>query len=283
MAIRQLWEENNHHSIVTITFWSWNFSIDNTEQKIDMILKTNKDEKKEDESGQDRFIHIFKHRVLLFRTLIMFWNWFTNAFIIYGLRLNWQELTGNLITNLVIGSGLGIAARFFTMAVVLKMGRKLPYIGCLLCAGTSFFVMLAFEKGIYAYNWPIVTCAMFGYFCIACSFGILWIYTSEIYPTNARNAGVGSCSFVARIGGVLSNLVGQLAETHIAIPSTMFALSALLSAVLSIALPETEEKKLPDTISECKLHSSGRLFDHCSIIGTRTQHQVSTKTLDSTA
>ena len=83
-------------------------------------------------------------------------------------------------------SALGMAARFITMAVLLKMGRKLPYITCLLGAGLSFLVMLGFEKGTYVHNWPIVTCAMFGYFCITSSFGILWIYASELYPTNAR-------------------------------------------------------------------------------------------------
>ena len=72
------------------------------------------------------------------------------------------------------------------MAVLLKLGRKIPYIVFLSCAGISFLVMLAFEKGTYSYNWPIITFAMFGYFCISSSFGILWIYTSELYPTNAR-------------------------------------------------------------------------------------------------
>ena len=108
---------------------------DKTEQRIDLIVKTNNDtEKYEPQSKNDRFIHIFRycinickvfgqslftyisygsklfyvlhcrHRILITRTLIMFWNWFTNAFIIYGLNNNWKELTGNLITNLLIGS-----------------------------------------------------------------------------------------------------------------------------------------------------------------------------------
>ena len=93
--------------------------------------------------------------------------------------------------------------------------------------------------------------------------GIVWDRLSIKFHNTFRNAGVGSCSFVARIGGVLSNLVGQLAETHIAIPTVMFAFSALLSAFLSLFLPETGGRKLPDTIDECKLQSSDGLFEKC--------------------
>ena len=57
---------------------------------------------------------------------------------------------------------------------------------------------------------------------------------------------------MARIGGVLSNTVGKLAEYHVAIPTTMFGVSALLSALLSLMLPETAGQRLPDTIEECE-------------------------------
>ena len=67
-----------------------------------------------------------------------------------------------------------------------------------------------------------------------------------------RNAALGSCSLVARIGGVLSNIVGKLAEYHVAIPTTIFGISALLSAFLSLFLPETAGHSLPDTIEECE-------------------------------
>ena len=57
---------------------------------------------------------------------------------------------------------------------------------------------------------------------------------------------------MARIGGVLANTVGKLAEFHVAIPTTIFGVSAILSALFSLALPETAGKKLPDTIEECE-------------------------------
>ena len=73
-----------------------------------------------------------------------------------------------------------------------------------------------------------------------------------MFIVSYRNAGLGSCSLVARIGGVLSNIVGRLAEIHIAIPTILFGVSALLSSLLSLMLPETAGKPLPNTIEECE-------------------------------
>ena len=50
----------------------------------------------------------------------------------------------------------------------------------------------------------------------------------------------------------MANTVGKLAEFHVAIPTTIFGVSALVAAVLSLVLPETAGKKLPDTIEECE-------------------------------
>ena len=43
---------------------------------------------------------------------------------------------------------------------------------------------------------------MISSFCAGVSMSVLWMWTSELMPTSVRNAGVGSCSLVARIGGV---------------------------------------------------------------------------------
>ena len=57
---------------------------------------------------------------------------------------------------------------------------------------------------------------------------------------------------MGRIGGVLSTTVGKLAEFHVAIPTTIFGISAILAALFALALPETAGLSLPDTIEECE-------------------------------
>ena len=236
---------------------------ENIDERLDSLIFSNDGPEMKENKKEIKFIDIFRHRVLVKRTLVMYWNWFTLAFIIYGLRLNWQTLTGNLIINVIIGSFLEIVGRLISIILIIKIGRRLPFIVLLFGAGASFLIMLAFEKDAYTNNWPIVTCAMFGYFCISSNFGIIWIYTSELYPTNSRNAAVGSCSLLARIGGIVSSTVGQLADVHVSIPPLLFAFSALFALALSFLLPETLNTRLPDTIEECKLQSISSIENEC--------------------
>ena len=59
---------------------------------------------KDDTSSWTKFIEVFTNRTLRKRILVMFFNWFSVSFIIYGLNLNWKTLTGSLFLNFLIVS-----------------------------------------------------------------------------------------------------------------------------------------------------------------------------------
>ena len=40
-------------------------------------------------------LDIMKYPRLRIKTLFMYFNWFTSSFILYGIALNWQALTGH--------------------------------------------------------------------------------------------------------------------------------------------------------------------------------------------
>lgn len=48
---------------------------------------------------------------------------------------------------------------------------------------------------------------MTGKFGFTMAFGIVYIYTAEIYPTVLRNVGMGMCSSAARIGSITAPYV----------------------------------------------------------------------------
>ena len=47
-----------------------------------------------------------------------------------------------------------------------------------------------------------------------------------------------------------------MAEVDIRLPPLLFGSSALISALLTLLLPETAGKPLPNTVEECKLYES---------------------------
>jgi len=196
------------------------------------------------------FLDIMRHPTLRIHTLIMYFNWFTTAFIMYGLALSWQSLTGGLFLNFIIGTILDFPAKTLAMILVQKVGRKYPYMGGSLCTGLMFMCTLFIPRDVYPSNWPIVVFALIGNFSTTLCFAILYMYTGELMPTTVRAAGVGSSSLVSKVGGTLSTTVAALADVHPAIPTIIFVSLALLSSGLTWLLPETKDRKMPETIED---------------------------------
>ena len=69
-------------------------------------------------------------------------------------------------------------------------------------------------------------------------------------PTTVRAAGVGSSSLVSKIGGTLSTTVAALADIHPAIPTLIFTVMAITSGALTMFLPETKDRKMPDSLDD---------------------------------
>jgi len=226
-------------------------------KKLNLLIEgTEIDQKKQAQVEELKFLDIFRYPVLRRRALVMYVNWFANSFILYGLALNWQSLTGGLFVNFIIGAALDFPAKTLAMVLLIKTGRRWPYIICMACGGIGFLMMTAFERGKYTNDWPIVMMAMIGNLFVSTTFAIVWLYTPELFPTSIRNAGLGSCSLVARIGGVLANTVADLADININLPIILFGSTALISSALSLLLPETAGKPLANTIAECQLYES---------------------------
>ena len=79
-----------------------------------------------------------------------------------------------------------IVSLFEHRVLLIKAGRRWPYIICIAIAGISFLLMLPFERGVYKNDWPIVLMAMTGNLAIGCTFAMIWMYTPELFPTNIR-------------------------------------------------------------------------------------------------
>ena len=69
-------------------------------------------------------------------------------------------------------------------------------------------------------------------------------------PTTVRAAGVGSSSLVSKVGGTLSTTVAALADIHPAIPTLIFTVMAITSGALTLFLPETKDRKMPDSLDD---------------------------------
>ncbi len=100
------------------------------------------------------------------KALILFFNWFTNSFVYYGLTFNSQPLGGTVMVNFLLNGLMEIPAYVISLVVLLWIGRKLPYVGMMWTGGVALLLTMAVPRGVYAYNWPQVALAMVGKLCI---------------------------------------------------------------------------------------------------------------------
>ncbi|NXV04797.1 S22AD protein, partial [Cettia cetti] len=92
----------------------------------------------------------------------------------------------------------------------------------------------------------ITVLAIIGKFTATASFSTSYVYAAELFPTILRQTGVGLCSTMARVAGILAPLIIPLDRYHRAIPMAIFGSIPVVVALFCILLPETRGVDLAD-------------------------------------
>ncbi|XP_030554658.1 organic cation transporter protein [Drosophila novamexicana] len=190
---------------------------------------------------------VFTSSKLIWRYTILLFIWAVNAIVFYGLSLNSTNLSGNKYLNFALVCLIEIPGYSLAWLCLRKLGRRLALSGSLLlcaitCAASGYLTTGA--------NWLIVTLFLMGKLGITSSFAVIYTYTAEMMPTVIRSGGVGVMSTFARFGAMLAPFVPLLGDYYEPLPLLLFGTASMLAGFLSLLLPETFHKKLPDTVDE---------------------------------
>jgi len=185
-----------------------------------------------------------RHPQLLRKTLILYANWFTNAVLYYGLSLNSNLAGSDYYLNYMVNGALEIPAYTLAILVLIRCGRRVPIAGSLAISGLCLLATPLVPPS--AVMWVSVA----GKFFVTISFASIYLWTSELFPTELRATGVGSSCFFSRLGGAAASWIAMLAAYHESLPVLVYGLTSLLCAVALLFLPETKGKSVPDTLEQ---------------------------------
>ncbi|XP_059171464.1 organic cation transporter protein-like isoform X2 [Physella acuta] len=219
---------------------------------------------KSNENSKGRLTDLFKSRVLFTRSIIIFFNWFVISLTFYGLNFNTRNLgTGSIFLNLFLAGLVEFPAHLFTLFTVDRLGRKVVHclmlstsgVACLSCVVTTVFVSAD-------YQWITTTLAMIGKFGAAGCFGVLFMYSSEVFPTVIRNSALGISATWSRIGTILAPFIAaQGVESSgglgTSLPLLICGCLIICAVMLNCLLPETLNKKLPETLQDAQSFTNG--------------------------
>ncbi|XP_045769453.1 organic cation transporter protein-like [Maniola jurtina] len=192
---------------------------------------------------------IIRSPVLLRRVCTTPIWWITAIFVYYGLSINSTGLSDTIHLNYILTCGVEIPGFYTAVLVLDKIGRKATISSCyLICAICNIaFVFIPSEMTVFR-----LIIYLLGKFSVSTAMTSLYLFTSELYPTEFRHTLLAFSSMVGRIGSITAPLTPVLKDYWHGTPSFMFAGMALLSALLVFTQPETLGMKLPDTLAEAE-------------------------------
>ncbi|XP_070567620.1 organic cation transporter protein-like [Ptychodera flava] len=203
------------------------------------------------EADRGSFVDLFRLPNMRAKSFNIFYNWFTNSFVYYGLSLNTSNLGGNDFLAAFISAAVEVPAYIMSLFILdSPLGRRWSLSLTLLVGGIACLSTLFVPACDTSLEWLGITLSMTGKFAISASFAIVYVFSAELYPTPVRNIGMGISSMCARIGGILAPQMLLLGNLWEPLPLVVFGSTAVIAGLLTLLLPETLNKKLPETLEE---------------------------------
>ncbi|XP_029983819.1 organic cation transporter protein [Sphaeramia orbicularis] len=210
------------------------------------MWEVNKIEEKTEVKRKHSFIDLVQTPKMRKQSLIVFYLWFVNVLVYYGLSLNISDFGMNIfLTQLVFGL-VEMPARTITL-FTLNRSRRISHSAFLAVGGTACLLTIFIPDDLTVVKTVL---AMTGKFGITASLSIIYVYSAEVFPTVIRQNGVGISSMCARIGGALAPMMHFLRAISPQAPMVLCGICPLLGSGLTLLLPETAHKPLPDTIED---------------------------------
>lgn len=183
------------------------------------------------------------------RTCTVWAIWFIGSLGYYVFSLGSVNLGGNQYVNLFLAGAVEFPSYLVGCFAMDRIGRKKTCAPALLLAGVACMLIIVVPADIEAL--AIALC-MTGKFAIAIAFGLIYLYTCELYPTIIRSLAVGSGSMMCRVGSVVAPFCVYLADVWIYLPQLIVGILAFVIGVLTMLLPETLGKPLTSTLEEAE-------------------------------
>lgn len=206
-----------------------------------------KSEELEDNSFFSLLKDAFQNPGLILRIVNCSFCWFTNVLVYYGLSLNSVTLAGDKYLNFILVSLVELPGFLIMQLILDRVGRRITLCTTMVLCGLFCFMSEFIPTGNH---WLSLILFLVSKMAITMSFGILYIYTVEIFPTNLRQSLLSVCSMFGRIGSMIAPQTPLLAKIWSPLPMVIYGTIGITSGLAILQFPETLNTQLPNTVEE---------------------------------
>ncbi|XP_078007716.1 solute carrier family 22 member 15-like [Phascolarctos cinereus] len=190
-------------------------------------------------------LNLVTHPVLRWCTVILLYVWYVCSLVYYGLTLNAGELKGNLYLNIALYGLVEVPACPLCIYFIEKpwAGRRKTTSAFLIFSRFACILTMFLNECSGLFWNPMLL-------ALSATFNTVYIYTSELYPTVTRPAGMLACSMTCRLGGILVPFVPTMKSISPSVPFVVFGISGLSAGLLDLLLPETLNRPITENLQD---------------------------------
>ncbi|XP_061900613.1 solute carrier family 22 member 16 [Entelurus aequoreus] len=228
-----------------------------SEQNEKALLEKNMSDRPAEDEKKLSILDLFGSWRMAGRTCTVWAIWFIGSLGYYVFSLGSVNLGGNQYINLFLAGAVELPSYLVGCFAMDRIGRKKTCAPALLLAGVACMLIIVVPADIE----PLaIVLSMVGKFAIAIAFGLIYLYTCELYPTIIRSLAVGSGSMMCRVGSVVAPFCVYLADVWIYLPQLIVGILAFIIGILTLLLPETLGQPLTTTLEEAEAlgHNPGK-------------------------
>lgn len=152
-------------------------------------------------NANNPFLVAMKSKLLICRLINCLICWFTNSFIYYGLIINSSALPGNKYINYILVNLVEIPAVIVAYHAMDRFGRKFTLITCMIISGIACVSSEVVPTDADSMKLILFILGKVG---VTISFTVLYVFTSELFPTYLRHSFMNACSTFGSIGSMIA-------------------------------------------------------------------------------
>ncbi len=215
------------------------------EGMLDSLVEVSEKDETESDSSAASTLSLFHYPQMRVKTAILTLCWIVASSLYYVMLLDQSELHSDPYLAFLSTCAVQLPGYVFVIVTLERafFGRRRSLSAMFLISGVALTIH-PFLNG----SWRVAV-SVAGRFCANCSYTVLHLFSTELFPTVARGAGLGYCYVVSRVGAAAAPYVLLWLGADRGAP-VLFGLGALLAGLAAAALPETLGTPLPDSMDD---------------------------------
>ncbi|XP_045137667.1 organic cation transporter protein-like [Portunus trituberculatus] len=192
--------------------------------------------------------NLLSTRAIQVITAVICIDYFVVSFVFDGLNYSGDIYSADPFLYIILNGLVEVPGYSVTAPIVDRWGRKMPTVVSYILSGVVIFVIAFIPPDLPAL---ILTLALAGKVCISGAYQIIYLYSSELFPTEVRMQGIGAASVFAQLASTVVPFVTSVLGSVLPwLPSLIFGIAAAAAGALTVTLRETNGMPLPDTIAD---------------------------------